>query len=183
MSSSLATAQHLKKVELLLDDSDINFLRSCLLSLSHSQSLQELDVYCTASGEFWVSFSECCGLCWRGTLVVHCLSCLCSGAGEVLADSVLALRSVKKLCIRDINPVPVLHSLSQNVEHCAVSTLVIAFLYHPELVRSVSMGPCSTSQPAPIKAHLFTPCVHCCTQAHVAYLFVVHFYPTLRGRK
>ena len=62
MSSSLATAQHLKKVELLLGDSDINFLRPFLSSLRHSQSLQELDVYCTASSEFWVSFSECCGL-------------------------------------------------------------------------------------------------------------------------
>ena len=71
-------------------------------------------------------------------------SCLCSGAGEVLADSVLALRSVTKLCICDINPVPVLRILSQNVEHCVVSTLAIALEYHPELVRSVSMGPCST---------------------------------------
>ena len=60
MSSSLAAAQHLKKAELLLGDSDINFLRSCLSSMSHSHSLQELDVYCEASSEFWVS--ECCGL-------------------------------------------------------------------------------------------------------------------------
>ena len=52
MSSSLATAQHLKKVELQLAVSDINFLRSCLSSLSHSQSLQELDVKCNASGVF-----------------------------------------------------------------------------------------------------------------------------------
>ena len=86
----------------------------------------------------------------------HCLSCLCSGAGEVLADSVLALRSVTKLCILDINPVPVLHTLSQNVEHCAVSTLTIALEHQPELVRSVSMGPCSTSQPVPLKAHTCT---------------------------
>ena len=62
MSSCLATAQHLKKVELLLEDSDINFLQSCLSSLSYSQSLQELDVYCAASSEFWVSSSECWGL-------------------------------------------------------------------------------------------------------------------------
>ena len=60
MSSSLATAQHLKKVELVLEDSDINFLQSCLSSRSHSLSLQELDVCCEASSEFWVSFSECC---------------------------------------------------------------------------------------------------------------------------
>ena len=62
MSSSLATAQQLKKVELFLGVSDVNFLRPCLSSFSHSQSLQELDVYCEASSEFWVSFSECCGL-------------------------------------------------------------------------------------------------------------------------
>ena len=110
-----------------------------------------------------------------GAYLVHCLSCLCSGAGEVLADSVLSLHSVKKLCIRDINPVPVLRILSQNVEHCAVSTLAIAFKDHPELVRSVSMGLCSTSQLVPLKAHLYTLCVHGCTQAHVAYPFVVHF--------
>ena len=107
--------------------------------------------------------------------LVYCLFCLCSGAGEVLADSVLTLRSVTKLCIRDINPVPVLRILSQNVEHCAVSTLAIALEYHPELVRFVSVGPCSTSQPAPLKAHLYTLCVHGCTQAHVEDPFVVQF--------
>ena len=69
MSSSLAAAQQLKKMKLRLGDSDINFLRPCLSSLGHSQSLQELDVYCTESSEFWVSFSECCGLYRRGTLV------------------------------------------------------------------------------------------------------------------
>ena len=52
MSSSLATAQHLKKVHLHLEDSDINFLTPCLSSLSHSQSLQELSVWCDASGVF-----------------------------------------------------------------------------------------------------------------------------------
>ena len=52
MSSSLATARHLKKVELWLGDSDINFLRSCLSSLSHIPSLQELIVRCNASGVF-----------------------------------------------------------------------------------------------------------------------------------
>ena len=62
MSSSVATAQHLKKVELWLGGSDINFFRPVLSSLSHSQSLQELDVYCKTPSEFWVSFSECCGL-------------------------------------------------------------------------------------------------------------------------
>ena len=87
----------------------------------------------------------------------------------------LALRSVTKLCICDINPVPVLRILSQNVEHCAVSTLAVDLEYHSELVRSVSVGPCSTSQPVPLKAHLYTLCVHGCTQGHVADLFVVHF--------
>ena len=52
MSSSLAAAQHLKKVELLLEDSAINFLRPCISSLSHSQSLQDLFVQCNASGVF-----------------------------------------------------------------------------------------------------------------------------------
>ena len=52
MSSSLAAAQHLKKVDLLLEDSAINFLRPCLSSLSHSQSLQDLFVQCNASGVF-----------------------------------------------------------------------------------------------------------------------------------
>ena len=52
MSSSLATAQHLKKVQLELGYSDINFLTPCLSSLSHSQSLQELFVRCDASGVF-----------------------------------------------------------------------------------------------------------------------------------
>ena len=87
----------------------------------------------------------------------------------------LALRSVTKLCIRGINPVPVLRILSQNVEHCAVSTLAVVLEDHPELVRSVSVGPCSTSQPVPLKAHLYTLCVHGCTQGHVADPFVVQF--------
>ena len=53
MSSSLATAQHLKKVE--LSWIDVPFLEACLPSLSHSPSLQELRVYSTASGECYVS--------------------------------------------------------------------------------------------------------------------------------
>ena len=76
----------------------------------------------------------------------------------VLADRLLSLRSVEKLCIRNINPTPLFHALSENTEHCAVSTLGVA-LGDPELVRSVSMGPCSTSQPVPLKAHLYTLCV------------------------
>ena len=50
MSSSLATAQHLQKVHLELEGSDVSFLRSFLSSLSYSQSLQELSVLCNALG-------------------------------------------------------------------------------------------------------------------------------------
>ena len=82
---------------------------------------------------------------------------------------------MEKLHILDIDPAPVLSVLSENVGHCGVSTLGVAFTVNPELVRSVSLGPCSTSQPVPLKAHLYTLCVHGCTQAHVADLFFVHF--------
>ena len=50
MSSSVANAQHLQKMDLELDGSDINFLQSILPSLTNSQSLQELGVVCHASG-------------------------------------------------------------------------------------------------------------------------------------
>ena len=53
MSSSLAVAQHLKKVELW--GIDVPFLEACLPSLSYSPSLQELRVYSDASGECYVS--------------------------------------------------------------------------------------------------------------------------------
>ena len=52
MSSSVANAQHLQKMILHLDKSDINFLRSILPCLASSQSLQELFVACDASGVF-----------------------------------------------------------------------------------------------------------------------------------
>ena len=52
MSSSLATAQDLRKVDLRgMHGSDINFLQSCLSSLSHSQSLQELVIDSSAPSE------------------------------------------------------------------------------------------------------------------------------------
>ena len=51
VSSSFA-ARHLKKVHLHLAGSDINFLESCLSSLSNSYSPQELDVFCGAPGVF-----------------------------------------------------------------------------------------------------------------------------------
>ena len=62
MSSSLATAHHLKKVHLQLGDSyvNFNFLRPFLSSLSHSQSLQELFVKCNASGVFSVCAAHTC---------------------------------------------------------------------------------------------------------------------------
>ena len=55
MSSSVANAQHLQKMYLNLEESDINFLQSILPCLASSQSLQELDVMCDASG----AFSDC----------------------------------------------------------------------------------------------------------------------------
>ena len=61
MVSSVATAQHLQKVGLWLRKSDINFLKSCLSSLSHNQSLQELDVKCNASGVF-LGCAVCAGI-------------------------------------------------------------------------------------------------------------------------
>ena len=54
MLSSVANAQHLQKMDLHLDESDINFLQSILPCLASSQSLQELVVWCDASGVFSV---------------------------------------------------------------------------------------------------------------------------------
>ena len=52
MSSSVANAQHLQRMELYLGKSNINFLQSILPCLASSQSLQELAVACDASGVF-----------------------------------------------------------------------------------------------------------------------------------
>ena len=52
MSSRVAHAQHLQKMDLHLGKSDINFLQSLLPCLASSQSLQELFVMCDASGVF-----------------------------------------------------------------------------------------------------------------------------------
>ena len=52
MSSSVANAQHLQKMDLHLGESDVNFLQSILPCLASSQSLQELAVRCDASGVF-----------------------------------------------------------------------------------------------------------------------------------
>ena len=89
---------------------------------------------------------------------------------------------MEKLHIRDIDPAPVLRILSEDAEHCTVSTLGVAFYYHPELVRSVSLGPCSTSQPVPLKAHLYTLCVHGCAQAHVIDLLLYILYYDIIGQ-
>ena len=50
MSSNVANAQHLQKMDLNLGESDVNFLQSILPSLASSQSLRELHVWCDASG-------------------------------------------------------------------------------------------------------------------------------------
>ena len=91
---------------------------------------------------------------------------------------------MEKLHICDIDPVPVLRVLSENAERCTVSTLGVAFTNPPELVRSVSlaMGPCNTSQPVPLKAHLYTLCVHGCTQEHVADLLLYILYYDIIGQ-
>ena len=44
MSSSVAIAQHLQRMDVRLGESDINFLQSILQCLASSQSLQELAV-------------------------------------------------------------------------------------------------------------------------------------------
>ena len=50
MSSSVANAQHLQKMNLHLEEFDMNFLQSILSCLASSQSLRELFVRCDASG-------------------------------------------------------------------------------------------------------------------------------------
>ena len=80
MSSSLATAQHLKKVELC--GIDVPFFEACLPSLSHSPSLQELRVHSDdASGECYVSevtvLVSVCRVC-----VVLSSVCVCSTGVE-----------------------------------------------------------------------------------------------------
>ena len=81
-----------------------------------------------------------------------CLLLCCSGAGQVLADSVLLLRGVETLSIRDINPIPVLQVLSQNANH-SVSSMGISLEEQPDWVRCVSMSPCS----------ILHACTHACT--------------------
>ena len=54
----MANAKHLQKMDLNLERSDINFLQSCLASLTSSQSLQELVVRCDASGVFSVQYIQ-----------------------------------------------------------------------------------------------------------------------------
>ena len=64
--------------------------------------------------------------------VVAHLILWCSGAGQVLADNVLLLRSLETLSIFDINPIPVFQALSQNAEH-SVSRMGISLWKKPQL--------------------------------------------------
>ena len=91
---------------------------------------------------------------------------MCSGAGDVLADSVLSLHSVEKLSICDINPVPLLRVLSQNAEHCSVSTLGIAFRDHPEQVRGVIRSMQHFSPRLPRHTLVHTLCAVTCTHMY-----------------
>ena len=63
----------------------------------------------------------------------------CSGAGEVLAANISSLRSMEKISICDISPIPVLQILSQCDKH-SVSRIGISVEDQPEMVRCVSMG-------------------------------------------
>ena len=91
----------------------------------------------------------------------------CSGAGEVLADNISLLRSMEKISIRDINPIPVLQVLAQNAKH-SVSRMAVSVKDHPELVRCVSMGPAARHTPSAPQVTL-VQCVcmqSCCITCH-----------------
>ena len=80
MSSSVANAQHLQKMDLLLDKSNVGFLQSILPCLASSQSLQELAVVCDASGVFsWcvaqTQYSIFTRTHWK--CIVFCLTGVC----------------------------------------------------------------------------------------------------------
>ena len=86
----------------------------------------------------------------------------CSGAGQVLADNVLLLRSLETLSICDVNPIPVLQLLSQNAKH-SVSRIGISVEDEPDWVRCVSMGSVVLHTLSSSPTH--SVCV--CTYAHV----------------
>ena len=91
----------------------------------------------------------------------------CSGAGEVLADNISLLRSMEKISIRDINPIPVLQVLAQNAKH-SVSRMAISVDDHPELVRCVSMGPAARHTPSAPQVSL-VQCVHAVLLYHMSH--------------
>ena len=88
-------------------------------------------------------------------------------AGEVLADSVLSLRSMEKLSILDINPVPVLQVLFENAEYCFVSTLRSVFGDYPKLVRWLASPPCCSLHPVLLKVCLCTLCLQSCIMYYI----------------
>ena len=90
----------------------------------------------------------------------------CSGAGEVLADNLSLLRSMEKISIRDINPIPVLQVLAQTAKH-SVSRMAVSVKDHPELVRCVSMGPATRHTPSAPQVPL-VQCVHAVLLYHMS---------------
>ena len=90
----------------------------------------------------------------------------CSGAGEVLADNISLLRSMEKISIRDINPIPVLQVLAQTAKH-SVSRMAISVEDHPELVRCVSMSPAARHTPSAPQVPL-VQCVHAVLLYHMS---------------
>ena len=93
----------------------------------------------------------------------------CSGAGQVLADNVLLLRSLETLSICDVNPIPVFQALSQNTEH-SVSRIGISLWEQPDLVRCLSMGSVVLHTLSSSPTHsVETACtiVHACARARV----------------
>ena len=88
----MANAQHLQKMYLELVMSDINFLQSILPCLASSQSLQELDVWCGASG-----------------------------AGDAVAAALPNLKCLRKVTVSNMNPVPVLQTVGVCVKLQEVS--------------------------------------------------------------
>ena len=80
MSSSVANAQHLQKMDLHLGESDVNFLQSILPCLASRQSLQELVVLCGASGVF----SGC---------ATH--TCICTFLHRLFCSQVCSIDSVQ----------------------------------------------------------------------------------------
>ena len=90
----------------------------------------------------------------------------CSGAGEVLADNISLLRSMEKISICDINPIPVLQVLAQTAKHF-VSRMAVSVEDHPELVRCVSMDPAAPHTPSAPQVTL-VQCVHAVLLYHMS---------------